>query len=97
MSKVEFEIFVTGPQHRYTNSIEVFRKICISTLGETGFEIRVIDVTRDPEYTELKKILAVPTIIRLKPSPEKRVLGDTRSEEKARLAFQVLMDGSTKY
>lgn len=93
MSKIVFGIYIAGPLSRNQPSINRFREVCARDLAAGSYEIRVIDIARDPSVAEKKLILAAPTIIRERPGPERRIIGDMRLADKAERAFTYLMDG----
>jgi circadian clock protein KaiB len=39
-------------------------------------EVEVIDIRAAPEVAERERLLAMPTLIRLSPAPEQRIVGD---------------------
>lgn len=80
MSVIALRLFVTGDSSSATRAVSNLRR-----LEEVGFpgegEIEVIDVLRNPELAEEFKIIATPTLIRIRPEPEKRIIGDLGDEE----------------
>jgi circadian clock protein KaiB len=56
------------------------RRICTERLG-TAFDISVIDIRKDPDTAERDDILAVPLVVRKKPLPEQKVVGDLSDGE----------------
>ena len=56
------------------------------------YEIQIVDITKQPYLAKANKILAIPTIVRIKPLPERRIIGDMRQPEKAVRALEFLMD-----
>lgn len=92
MSKIIFSIYIAGTVARNAPAINSFRKVCEEELKQDSFEIQVFNILNDPQRAESHKILAVPTIIRERPVPEKRVIGDTREVQNALKAFTFLME-----
>lgn len=70
-----FRIFVAGDSLRSERAVELLREICLTSLGYTA-EIEVVDVLGRPDRAEEEKIIATPTVVRLLPSPARRVIGD---------------------
>ena len=98
MAKLCFQIFVAGKSHRNDQLVYFFTEACQSYLSEGIYEINVIDLIRNPPLAEQHKILATPTITRIHPSPEKRVIGNFSYEEAARaLTFLIEDLNKTKY
>ena len=70
-----FELYVAGGGIRSRTAVETLTAMCDERLaGRYGLE--VIDVLVDPERAEHAKILATPTLLRRKPAPDVRVIGD---------------------
>jgi len=92
MSKVKFKIFIAGLNSRNRELISNFREVCATNLVSHQHQIEVIDILKNMEATEAKKILATPTIIREKPLPEKRIIGDFRENSKAIKALNFLIE-----
>lgn len=58
--------------------------------------LEVIDITTGTAEAEHHKILATPTIIRINPDPERRVIGDLKDRQMAEDALQFLIDDILK-
>ena len=70
----EFMLFVTGQTTRSQTAVATLRQIC-RQLGE-GCELTIVDVLERPQLAEDAKILATPTLIRRRPLPACRLIGD---------------------
>lgn len=92
MSKLVFKIFVAGSNSRNKELVSSFRKICSDKLVKRQHQIDVIDILKDSKEAEAKKILATPTIIREKPTPERRIIGDFRENSKAVKVLNFLIE-----
>ena len=76
-----FVLYVTGDTARSDSVISSLKQICNSYLGN-DYAIEVIDLFVHPELARQHQILAVPTVIRTYPLPERRVIGDlSRTEQ----------------
>ena len=91
MTMFVFKIFVAGLSPRNKDLIASFRETCSTRLGEK-YQIQVIDILKDPAKADEKKILATPTIIREKPMPEKRIIGDFRENSQSQQALNFLTE-----
>lgn len=56
------------------------KRICSSYIGD-DYDIQVIDLLGHPELARQHQILAVPTVVRMYPPPERRVIGDLSRTE----------------
>jgi circadian clock protein KaiB len=68
------QLFVTGQSVRSQRAVSNLRRLC-EMLGATC-ELRIVDVLERPELAEAEHILATPTVIRQRPWPVRRVIGD---------------------
>ena len=75
MSTFEFRLFVSGGTPHSQKAIENLEKIRDQYL-QGDCQIRIVDVLTDPESAEKNKILATPTLVRVSPTPQRRVIGD---------------------
>ena len=76
----KFALYVTGDTARSNSAISSLEQICKACLGN-DYAIEVIDLFEHPELARRHQILAVPTVIRTYPLPEKRVIGDLSRPE----------------
>lgn len=75
VSEYEFELYVAGDGIRSRAAIETLTAMCEERLAGR-YVLVVVDVLADPEHAESAKILATPTLLRRKPSPSVRIIGD---------------------
>jgi circadian clock protein KaiB len=73
-------LFVTGQSVRSQRAVANLRALC-QRLGD-ACELTVIDVLERPQLAEDERILATPTVIRRRPLPLRRVIGDLSDREK---------------
>jgi circadian clock protein KaiB len=77
----KFALYVTGDTAISDFAISSLEQICNSYLGK-DYAVEVIDLLVHPELARQHQILAVPTVIRTYPLPERRVIGDlSRTEQ----------------
>jgi circadian clock protein KaiB len=92
MSRLIFRIYVAGMNPRNRELVATFTNACAAKLIPNQYEVEVIDIIKYPSEAEQNKILATPTIIRVKPIPGKRTIGDFKEMAKAVLALDFLTD-----
>ncbi len=73
-------LYVTGQSARSQRAVANLRGLCAG-LGELC-ELTVIDVLERPQLAEDERVLATPTLIRRRPLPLRRVIGDMSDREK---------------
>lgn len=70
-----FELYVAGDAPTSRTAVRNLKALCEDRLPGR-YELTVIDVLVDPAAAERAKILATPTLLKLRPSPTTRVIGD---------------------
>jgi circadian clock protein KaiB len=75
VAEYAFELYVAGDGLRSRNAVETLTAMCDERLAGR-YELEVIDVLVDPERAERAKILATPTLLRRRPVPDVRIIGD---------------------
>jgi len=86
MITYSFRLYVAGQTERSQTALANLRMLCESVL-QGRYELEVIDATERPEMAEKQRILATPTVIRLAPLPQRRVIGDLSDHRRAALAL----------
>ena len=90
-AKNSFRLYVTGHSNHAQTDTENLRKICES-IYQGDCEIEIIDVLLSPEKAEIDHILATPTLIKIAPPPERRVIGDLSDAKKVFAALGLAPD-----
>jgi circadian clock protein KaiB len=80
-TKHQFMLFVSGMSVKSGHAIENLRKICDQYLKD-DYELEIIDISRDTEQAAIHQIVAIPTLIKINPSPRRIILGDLSDKEK---------------
>ena len=74
-------LFVTGSTQRSIRAIENAREICATHLkGHHALE--VVDLYEHPEAALRDEVVAAPTLVKLRPGPLRRVIGDLSNRER---------------
>ena len=76
-------LFVTGHGVRSQIAVANLRRLCDGLNAQC--ELTIVDVLERPQLAEEEKILATPTVIRRRPLPLRRVIGDLSDPEKVML------------
>ena len=77
----EFKLYINGETFDNRQVESKLRKLCEHYLGEK-FRLQTLDIN-DEKIIFPEDLLAVPTIIRLHPLPERRVIGNLSSRQRA--------------
>jgi circadian clock protein KaiB len=80
-------LYVTGQSVRSERAVANLRRICDRLRGRC--ELTVVDVLERPELAEDEKVLATPTVIRNRPLPRRRLIGDLSDEAKVVLELDL--------
>lgn len=78
-AKWRLRLYIAGHTPRSTAAEANLRRICRTHLPGR-YEIRVVDLLVDPRLGRADQVLAVPTVVRRTPGPERRVVGDLSNE-----------------
>lgn len=74
-------MFVAGNSRRSRTAITSLKELCDEHF-QNNYHLVVVDVLKQPELAEDKNILATPTLIREKPEPVQRLIGDLSDKVK---------------
>lgn len=75
-----FRLFVAAGNAGARRAIANLDSLC-EALGRPECEVEIVDVTRDPAAARDAMIIATPTLLRLRPEPVLRVIGDLSDRE----------------
>jgi circadian clock protein KaiB len=81
-------LYVTGTTRRSIRAIENIRKICEEHLPD-NYELEIIDVYQQPSLAKGDQIVAIPTLIKMLPSPLRKFIGDLSDSEKILLGLDL--------
>lgn len=82
MTDYAFRLYIAGRTARSQAAIANLRLLCDSRLPDR-YEIEIIDAVERPDLAEAARILATPTVVRLRPQPGLRVIGDLSDHGRA--------------
>jgi circadian clock protein KaiB len=71
----ELRLYVTGMTPRSTRAITAVRRLCEELL-RGRYELEIIDVYQQPDLSQREQIVATPTLIKVGPAPQRRLIGD---------------------
>jgi circadian clock protein KaiB len=68
-------LYVSGASPRSAQALDTVRRVCDEALpGQV--DLQVVDVAEDPDLAGEDQVLAVPTLVRRRPPPVRRLVGD---------------------
>jgi circadian clock protein KaiB len=68
-------LYVNGASPHSIHAIENARRLCDEELGGQA-DLEIIDVHQEPALVVRDRIVAAPTLVRRKPAPLRRLVGD---------------------
>ena len=71
----ELRLYVTGMTPRSTRAITAVRRLCEELL-RGRYDLEIIDVYQQPSLSQREQIVATPTLIKVGPAPQRRLIGD---------------------
>jgi len=87
-------LYVTGNTTRSTRAVDNARRL-LETHASGRFELEVIDIYLHPEAAIAAQIIAAPTLVKLRPGPSRRVIGDLSDSNKVLAALGVVVPNVT--
>ena len=86
--KYQLRLFVTGHTPASTLARKHLRTLCEGEFrGCCEFE--VVDVIERPELADEARIIATPTLIKLTPEPQRKIIGDLSNRDRLLLALEM--------
>jgi len=79
--KWELHLYVAGHNSKAVTALSNLKFICEEQL-KGKYHIEVIDLLQNPQIAHDNQILAVPTLVRKLPLPERNIIGDLSNRER---------------
>lgn len=74
-------LFITGASPNSSRAIANLKEICETHL-KGNYELEIIDVYQQPLIAQREQVIALPMLIKMSPSPVRRLIGDMSDTEK---------------
>jgi circadian clock protein KaiB len=81
-------LYVVGQTPKSVAAISNLKKICKEHLAGR-YKLQVIDLMKDPQLARGDQILAIPTLVKKKPKPVRRIIGDLSNTERVLAALDL--------
>jgi len=75
-----FKLFIAGMNPNSFSAIENVREVCDTILSD-DYDLEVIDIYQQRQLLKDMDIIAVPTLVRIIPEPEVRIIGDMQDKK----------------
>ena len=74
-------LFITGASPNSSRAIANLKEVCEKHL-KGNYELEIIDVYQQPLIAQSEQVIALPMLIKMSPSPVRRLIGDMSDTEK---------------
>lgn len=81
-------LYVTGTTAKSIRAITNIKRICEEHL-KGRYVLEVVDIYQRPVLAKTEQIIAAPTLVKLLPSPLKKMIGDLASTERVLLGLDL--------
>jgi circadian clock protein KaiB len=81
LSQYVLRLYVSGSTSKSALAIANIKQICELHL-KNRYDLEVIDIYQQPNLARDQQIVAVPTLVKLLPPPQRRLIGDLSNLEK---------------
>lgn len=81
-------LFVTGNTPRSSKAVKNIQALCEKHLAGR-YDLEVVDIIQQPELARSSDLIAAPTLIKRKPEPTRKVIGDFSDTDKVLLGLDI--------
>jgi circadian clock protein KaiB len=81
-------LYVAGRTPKSTQALTNLKQICEEHL-QGRYEIEIVDLLVSPQLARGDQILAVPTLVRRRPEPIKKIIGDLSNTERVLVSLDL--------
>jgi circadian clock protein KaiB len=79
--RVELRLYIAGQTPKSVAALKNLSKICDEYMPEK-YELKVIDLLKQPQLARGDQIVAVPTVVKNLPVPIRKLIGDLSNTER---------------
>ena len=77
--RLQLTLFVSGASPTSTKAVRRLRDLCDRHFPD-GYDLEIIDIYQQPDVVASRGVLAVPTLFKERPLPERVMIGDFTDE-----------------
>ena len=85
-AKYILRLYVSGSSSRSLTAVYNLKKLCEEYLAD-DYDLEVIDIYKDPEAAREAQIIAAPTLVKRRPQPIRKFVGDMSNTQKILLGL----------
>lgn len=89
--KYILKLYITGQTSSSMKAMQNLKNILKNELKGV-YQLKVIDVLKNPRLAEEDKILATPTLTKVLPRPVRRIIGDLSDKDKVLLGLDLTFE-----
>ena len=90
-AKIVLKLYVTGQTANSERALKNLKEMLSNELKGL-YELKVIDILKNPRLAEEDKILATPALSRTLPAPIRKIIGDLSDKEQVLLGLDLTME-----
>jgi len=87
-------LYVTGSSPISARAVKNIRSICERYL-RGRYELTIIDVLQQPELAVEKQLVVAPTLVKERPSPVRRLVGDLSDEDRVLSSLNISAEAAS--
>jgi circadian clock protein KaiB len=89
----KLRLFIAGTSPRSRRTIENLKRICDRYLTDR-LDLEVVDIYQRPDLAERDQVVAAPTLVKLAPTPVRRIIGDLSDELRVLRALELVFEAN---
>lgn len=82
-------LYVAGQSPRSLRAVANLQRICAEDL-DARYRLEVIDLYQQPELAQCEQVVALPTLIKRLPEPQRSIVGDMSNTERVLVGLDLL-------
>ncbi len=84
----QLRLYVAGQSPRSLDAFANLKAICEAHLPGR-YEIEIVDLVENPAMAQSDDILAIPTLVRRSPGPQRKIIGDLSDTERVLVGLRL--------
>lgn len=81
-------LYIAGATPKSARALANLRRICDRHLAGR-YEITVVDLVQAPHLASADQIVAIPTLVRCRPEPVRKIIGDLSDTDKVLIGLEI--------
>ena len=90
-AKIVLKLYVTGQTANSQRAVRNLEAVLANEM-QGAYELKVVDMLKNPQLAEDDKILATPTLTKALPLPVRKIIGDLSDKEKVLLGLDLTIE-----